>query len=150
MEKLKVLQKKLSKANTGHSTIESFDVIKDICLITKPLNILEIGFENTANKFSESSSSRNGGDIGWIKDSQLSETIRKKMINLGVGKYSEVINLPGGNLILKINDIKEEKIDLNFEDEFKKLIIYEKNRQLNQFSIIYFNRIKQNANFSEK
>jgi hypothetical protein len=44
MEKLKVLQKKLSKANTGHSTIESFDVIKDICLITKPLNILEIGF----------------------------------------------------------------------------------------------------------
>lgn len=153
----KILTEKIKNNNTQKSYLLSeiffnaestSELMEKYNLIKK--NILEIGFENTANKFSESSSSRNGGDIGWIKDSQLSETIRKKMINLEVGKYSEVINLPGGNLILKINDIKEEKIDLNFEDEFKKLIIYEKNRQLNQFSIIYFNRIKQNANFSEK
>jgi peptidyl-prolyl cis-trans isomerase SurA len=129
-------------AQSTSELMEKYNLIKN--------NIKESGFENTANKFSESDSSRNGGDIGWIKDSQLSDIIRKNIIDLTIGKYSEVINLPGGNLIIKVNDIKEEKIKLNFEEEFKKLILYEKNRQLNQFSIIYFNRIKQNANYSKK
>lgn len=113
-------------------------------------SIIEIGFENTANKYSQSDSARNGGNIGWVKESQLSEVIKKQIINLKIGENSEIITLPGGFLIIKVNEIKKEKVEKNFEEELKKFILYEKNRQLNQFSIIYFNRIKQNAEYSEK
>lgn len=113
-------------------------------------NIIEIGFENSANKFSQSDTARNGGKIGWVKESQLSKVIRDKIINLNSGEHSKIITLPGGFLIIKINDIKEEKVEKNFEDNFKRFILFEKNRQLNQFSIIYFNRIKQNADLSEQ
>ena len=75
---------------------------------------------------------------------------KKKIINLNPGEHSEIITLPGGFLIIKVNDIKKKKIKKNFEEEFKKYILYEKNRQLNQFSIIYFNRIKQNSDLSEQ
>ena len=33
--------------------------------------------------------------------------------------------------------------------EFEKLLTIEKNRQLNNFSIIHFNKIKKNINISE-
>ena len=113
-------------------------------------NIIEIGFENSANKYSQSDSARSGGNIGWVKESQLSKVIRDKITNLNAGEHSKIITLPGGFLIIKVNDIKEEKVEKNFEEEFKKFVIYEKNRQLNQFSIIYFNRVKQNSDLSEQ
>ena len=113
-------------------------------------NIIEIGFENSANKYSQSDSAKNDGNIGWVKESQLSKVIKDKITNLNAGEHSKIITLPGGFLIIKVNDIKEEKVEKNFEEEFKKFIIYEKNRQLNQFSIIYFNRVKQNSDLSEQ
>jgi len=113
-------------------------------------NIIEIGFKNSANKYSQSDSAKNGGNIGWVKESQLSKVIKDKITNLNAGEHSKIITLPGGFLIIKVNDIKEEKVEKNFEEEFKKFIIYEKNRQLNQFSIIYFNRVKQNSDLSEQ
>ena len=113
-------------------------------------NIIEIGFENSANKYSQSDSAKNDGNIGWVKESQLSKVIKDKITNLNAGEHSKIITLPGGFLIIKVNDIKEEKVEKNFEEEFKKFVIYEKNRQLNQFSIIYFNRVKQNSDLSEQ
>ena len=142
IQKKYLLSEIFFNAESTKELMEKYDSIKK--------SIIEIGFENTANQFSESDSARNGGSIGWIKDSQLLDVIKKNVIDLAIGKYSKIINLPGGNLIIKVNDIKEEKIKLNFEEEFKKIIVYEKNRQLNQFSLIYFNKIKQNINYSEK
>jgi peptidyl-prolyl cis-trans isomerase SurA len=113
-------------------------------------NIIEIGFENTANKYSQSDSARNGGNIDWVKNSQLSDVIKDQIVDLKIGEHSKMITLPGGFLIIKVNDIKEEKVEKDFEEELEKFITYEKNRQLNQFSIIYFNRIKQNSNLSEQ
>ena len=113
-------------------------------------SIMEIGFENTANKYSESDSARNGGNIDWVKNSQLSGIIKDQIVNLKIGEHSKMITLPGGFLIIKVNDIKKEKIKKNFEKELERYIAYERNRQLNQFSIIYFNRIKQNSDLSEQ
>jgi peptidyl-prolyl cis-trans isomerase SurA len=113
-------------------------------------NIIEIGFENSANKYSKSDSAKNDGNICWVKESQLSKVIKDKITNLNAGEHSKIITLPGGFLIIKVNDIKEEKVEQNFEEVFKKFIIYEKNRQLSQFSLIYFNRIKENSDFSEQ
>ena len=38
---------------------------------------------------------------------------------------------------------------MDTKSEFKKAINYERNRQLNQYSKIYFNKIKKNLEFDE-
>ena len=55
----------------------------------------------------------------------------------------------GGYLILKINDIRTVETKLNFDQELKKMIRSAKNYQLNQFSKIYFNKIKKDIRINE-
>ena len=50
----------------------------------------------------------------------------------------------------KIEDKKEKEINIDKEDMLKKIIEFEKNKQLNQFSNIYFNKIKKNYSINEK
>ena len=58
-------------------------------------------------------------------------------------------NLANGFLILKLEDIKEEKIKVDLKDELNKAIMYETDKQLNIFSKIYFDTIKINTNLNE-
>ena len=44
---------------------------------------------------------------------------------------------------------RKKNIKINFDEELNKLINIEKNKQYNQFSSIYFNKIKQNILISE-
>ena len=113
-------------------------------------SILEIGFNNTANIHSVSDTAKLGGKIGWISDSQLNETIKKEILNLKIGEYTKPVTIPGGFLIVKLNDIKKEVINLNFNEEFNKKINSERNSQLKNFSEIYFKKIKKNSTISEK
>ena len=53
-------------------------------------------------------------------------------------------------MILKIEEIKTSKIEINKEIKLKEMIEFERNRQLNQFSNIYFNKIKINYSIDEK
>ena len=112
-------------------------------------SINDIGFNNTANIFSTSDSSKFGGKIGWVNERQLSKNILSKIKDLKIGEISDPIIIPGGTIILKIEDLKKEKADYNFEDELKKIITFEKNRQFNQFSSIYYNKIKFNSKINE-
>ena len=57
--------------------------------------------------------------------------------------------MPSGFLILQINDIKKTKIKIDIDKELKKLENYEKNSQLNQYSKIYFNKVKKDLEISE-
>ena len=113
-------------------------------------NIKETGFENSANLFSISNSSKFGGDLGWISQSQLNGVIVNKIKSLKINQLSEPIQTSSGYLMLKINDKRKKEAKVNFDRTFKKLISEEKNRQLNQFSLIYYNKIKQNIFISEK
>ena len=112
-------------------------------------SISEIGFKNTANIYSESDSSKHGGKIGWINEGQLSELIKKEILKLKIDEHTRPITVPGGQIILYLNDKRQQERKLNFEEEFKKQILFEKNKQLNQFSKIYFNKIKKNSTISE-
>ena len=112
-------------------------------------SISEIGFKNTANIYSESDSSKHGGKIGWINEGQLSELIKKEIVKLKIDEHTRSITVPGGQIILYLNDKRQQERKLNFEEEFKKQILFEKNKQLNQFSKIYFNKIKKNSTISE-
>ena len=113
-------------------------------------SIPEIGFDNTANIYSISNSAKLGGKIGWVNESQLNEVIKKEIINLNIKEHTKPITLPGGFLIIKLNDKKIEEIKINFDQEFNKQISNEKDSQLQQFSEIYFKKIKKNSTISEK
>ena len=112
-------------------------------------NINEKGFENTASLYSFSESSKVGGDIGWINEASLNNQIKQKFIELKNGEISKPIIKSGGVLILKIADTRNIIIKTDYKLEFKKAINYEKTRQLDQYSNIYFNKVKKNLEFDE-
>ena len=113
------------------------------------LSIQEIGFDNAANIYSISDSSKMGGNIGWIKENNLSDVVYANLKNMNKGEYTDVIQLGNNYLILKINEIRTEKILINKEEELNKMIKFETNKQLNQFSKIYFDKTKINYNINE-
>ena len=55
---------------------------------------------------------------------------------------------PNGYLILKVNE-KEIKEKINIEKELQDKIRFETNRQLNQFSLLYYKKLKQNYKINE-
>ena len=128
---------------------DSFEEIqKKYKLIEK--SISEVGFKNTANLYSVSDSAKLGGQVGWVNETQLSEIIKKEISKLKVGEYTKPITIPGGFLVIHLDDKKTQNIYLNFDEEFEKQITYEKNAQLEQYSKIYFKKIKKNSIISEK
>ena len=113
-------------------------------------SIFEIGFENSANLYSIADTSKLGGKLGWINQDQLSKSIEKEIIKLKIGEHTKPIVVPGGLLILKINDIKMQEENLDFDKEFKEQIAFEQNNQLDRYSKIYFSKIQKNSVIDEK
>ena len=122
------------------------DIEKKYIEITKSIN--KIGFENTASIYSISDSAKIGGEIGWINENLINTKIKKNIDTLQIGEISQPIILPNGILILQIINIKNSEMKIDIEVEYNKAINFEKNRQLNQFSIIYFNKIKKKFGFN--
>jgi len=107
-------------------------------------NIQEKGFENTAIQFSSSSTSQQGGKLDWINESEFSEILLKYIKKTKIGTITEPISVPGGIIILKIENKRFEENKIDFEKKMEELIKIEKNNQLNQFSTNYFNQVKNN------
>ena len=112
-------------------------------------SISEIGFNNTANIYSVAESAKLGGKLGWIDESNLSELIFKELKMINEGEYTNVINIRNNYMILKIEKIRINEISINKENELNKMIKYETNKQLNQFSRIYFEKSKINYTINE-
>ena len=64
---------------------------------------------------------------------------------MSIGETTIPIKLPNGFLILRLDDKKNVEVEINLEKELQNSISYERNKQLNQFSLIYFNKIKVNT-----
>ena len=112
-------------------------------------SISEIGFNNTANIYSISDSSKFGGKIGWIEEKKLSKEIIQKLQSLDNGQYTTPIQTGTSFLILKIEEIKYEKVTINEDDELNKMIQFETSKQLDQFSKIFYKKIKINSLIDE-
>ena len=109
----------------------------------------ENGFSSAAFIYSISDTANKGGKLGWIKFSSLNNKIKKILQSSKIGQITEPIVIPGGFIILKIEDERETKI-LNDIDKEINIIANEKaNKQLNQFSNIYFNKIRKEIKFNE-
>ena len=112
-------------------------------------SIKEIGFKNTANIYSVSESAKFGGDLSWVNEKNLSEKLSVILNDLTVGNHTKEIQIGNKFLILKLDEIKNEKIKIDKEKELKKMIEYEQNRQLEQFSKIYYDKVKINTTINE-
>jgi peptidyl-prolyl cis-trans isomerase SurA len=113
-------------------------------LIKKDIN--EKGFENAAIIHSVSETSSKGGKIGWVNENAINNIVKKRINNLDINNFSEPIVIPGGFLIIKINDIKKEKLsEENIDKKVDELIKIETNQQLQNFSNIYFEKVKKNV-----
>ena len=149
LEKIKREKKKfsynLSEIFFTESAGEDFN--QKITKINK--SIEKVGFENTANIYSISNTANKGGLIGWINELQISKNISEKIKKLNIDEISKPIKLQNGYILIKLNDKKEFKKEINVNDQLKKLIKNETNRQLNNFSTIYYKRLKKNLDVNE-
>jgi peptidyl-prolyl cis-trans isomerase SurA len=112
-------------------------------------SIDEIGFNNTANIYSISDSSKFGGKIGWLEEQKLSKKILEQFKSLEAGQYTSPIQVGSSFLILKIEEIKYENITINEDEELNKMVQFETNKQLEKFSKIFYGKIKINSLINE-
>ena len=127
--------------NNKNELNKKFKNIKD--------EIEQNSFSKAAIVHSISSSSINGGEIGWIKESSLSNKIKNEIKNIQVGEITKPIKIPGGFIILKIENMRKIQLELDDNEEAEKIVRRKTNEQLNQFSNIYFNKIKKNVRIDE-
>ena len=120
---------------------EKLDLIKK--------DIKDKSFQSAATIHGISNTAPNGGLIGWVKKSSLNPLIQDGISKIGMGNITEPIIIPGGFLILKIDDIRTTNKEFNSDDEIKSIIDAKTNEQLNQYSIIYFNKIKKETQIDE-
>ena len=107
-------------------------------------SILEIGFNNTAIKYSSSDTSKNGGELGWVGESQISEKILGQIKITNTGNLTKPIELSGGKLIIQVKNKRSIKKKIDIKQKFDEIVKAERNYQLNNFSIYYFQKIKSN------
>ena len=112
-------------------------------------SIKDNGFENTANLYSISDSSKIGGKLGWVAKKNLSTPITNEIEDLKKDEYSKPIKIGNNFLILKINEIRKKPFEMNKQAELDKMIMIETTSQLDKFSNIFYNKIKLNAKISE-
>ena len=118
-----------------------FEKIKD--------SIKNIGFEETAKIYSVSESKKSGGKIGWVYKSQLSNKISDQINKIELGEFTNPITVPGGFILIKLNDKKNQLMEINEEEQFKKALNFEKNRQLTMYSTLHYKRIYNKAVINE-
>ncbi len=136
-----LLSEILFEVNQNENLENKFKLIKK--------NINENSFSNAALLYSVSSSSEKGGKLGWINSSSINLNILNKIKNIKIGNFTNPIVIPGGFLILKIEDKREVEKKIDLEKEMNLIVKKRTNEQLNQFSNIYFNKIKKNVLINE-
>ena len=138
----------------GQEKIKSYDLseivfdIKENENYENKLSIIKneidkIGFENTAVKYSISDSAKTSGDLGWINERSISDTILEEISKIKMNEYTNPVTIPGGFIILKLKDIKIEEKKINIEKEVEAVVNAKRNEQLNQFSNIYYKKVEK-------
>ena len=129
------------KKDINESLKDKFSKIK--------LSINEIGFNNSANIFSISESAKFGGKLGWVKHNNLSSIIIKELEKITPGEITDIIKIGNNFIILSLEDIKKSRVNIEKEKLYETLVNIETNKQLNQFSKIFFDKSKINYSIDE-
>ena len=79
----------------------------------------------------------------------MNSKIKTKVKNVKIGNHTKPIIIPGGFLILKVEDVREVDHIFDLNTEIDKIVKKKTNEQLNQFSNIYFNKVKKDIVINE-
>lgn len=135
------LQEIVFEVQNNENPTDKYNIIRQ--------NIKNLGFEETALIYSVSNSQKDSGNIGWVNENTISQNILNKIENISVGDITPIITIPGGFLILKVKDFKIEKKEIDVEKEISKIIKEKTNEQLNQYSLIFYSRLKKDVVINE-
>ena len=116
-----------------------FDVVNKDDFDDKYYKILsdieKIGFKKAALIHSNSDTASNGGLIGWIKEDNLNQSLKKIVSKLKPGQFSKPIRTSSGFIIIQVEDEKEYVSKFNLEDKVDEVTRFKRDEQLNQFSV---------------
>ena len=154
------IRKKIQEEKINYQNIIEYDLseiifsaknTKELNLKTKEINnvIDSTSFETAANKFSISDTANFGGSIGKVNENQLSQIIKDELKMIDINDYSDPISIGNSFLIIKINKKDVINLELNEDEMVKRMTGIEKKRQYENFSLIYYNKIKLNSQINE-
>ena len=111
--------------------------------------IENISFETAANKFSISDTSNFGGNIGKINENQLSKKMKNELKKIDTGDHTKPIQIGNNFMIIKVNKKNLINLKLDENEIINKIIEIERKKQYENFSMIYYNKIKLNSIIDE-
>jgi len=107
--------------------------------------IKEKNFKSAATIYSISDTAKFGGKIGWVRKNDISKKIYKQISTLKINEFTNPLKIATGFLLISLDSTKEEVKKNNFEEQYNNIIIKETNRQLNQYSTIYFKKVEKKS-----
>ena len=102
-------------------------------------------FENVAREISISQTRDAGGEVGWVNEKTIAEIVIKKIKDLNVGEITSPILIPEGIMIIKLNNKREIKNEINKDQLKRKIILNERDKMLTTYSKMYLNKLKSNT-----
>jgi len=140
----------LSETNSLLNLREIIFEVSDIEEIETKFNLIKndiqkLGFEGAALKHSISNTSANGGNLGWINERSINKEILNELKIISIKSITKPLRVQSGFLILQKFDEREIQKEINEEEELKKLVDFEKNQQLNNYSNLYYNKVKKSV-----
>ena len=108
MDSINKVQYDISEIFLGFEDEKEESDAKDLALKLVEQLKNDIAFEPVAQQFSQSSSSGQGGYIGWVSEGQFDQEIIKGIESLSTNSVSEPIKTVNGYYIMKVNGRAEE------------------------------------------
>ena len=102
-------------------------------------------FENIAREISISQTRDSGGEIGWVNEKNLAEIVIKKVKDLNVGETTSPILIPEGIMIIKLNNKRKIKNEIDKDQLKRNIILNERDKILKTYSKMYLNKLKSNT-----
>tara|TARA_B100001057_G_scaffold267630_1_gene267768 strand:- start:1527 stop:2486 length:960 start_codon:yes stop_codon:yes gene_type:complete len=154
------IRKKIQEEKINYQNLIEYDLSEIIFsaknienLNTKTKKIREAinntGFETAAIKFSISDTANFGGNIGKVNENQLSKTIKDELQKIDINEYTNPINIGNNFLIIKVNEKNFIDLKLDENEILERMMNIEKKRQYENFSLVYYNKIKLNSQIDE-
>ena len=154
------IRKKIEDEKINYQNLIEYDLseiifsaknIQELESKTKKIDeaIYKTSFETAANKFSISDTANFGGNIGKVNENQLSKKIKNELRKIDINDYTKPINVGNNFLIIKINEKKNIDLKLDEDEIINRMIDIERKRQYENFSLIYYNKIKLNSQIDE-
>mgnify|MGYP001379524297 CR=1 FL=1 len=154
------IRKKIQEEKINYQNLIEYDLseiifsaknIEELSSKTKKIKeaINNTSFETAANKFSISDTANFGGNIGKVNENQLSNTIKNELQKIDINGFTEPINVGNSFLIIKINKKNFINLKLDEDEIIKRMITIERKKQYENFSLIYYNKVKLNSQIDE-